>query len=365
MSGSRSPLTVDALLSTEERASEKSRHPEPDAPRKIFSMEDLFCLAEGVLRSAKVPGGTAKRVADVLVDAEARGIASHGLVRLPSYVRRVRAGLIDIAAEPSVSRRGEGCALVDGSNAFGVVAADLACLEVEKRARSYGVGWVTAVRSNHLSSIGYFARALAKKELIAFMWSNAAPSVAAYNGTKPILGTNPLSIGAPRDPNPIVLDMSTSAAARGRIRRAMAEGRPIPTGWAVDRNGESTLDPAAALEGALLPLGGAKGYGLSVFVDLLSGVLGGGASLDQVYETTENTRPADIAFTLVAADPFQLTDREQYAAGVESFVSRLKSSGDGSVLLPGELEDAAYARAQSDGIAVAADIIHQLEGMSL
>ena len=328
-----------------------------------FSVEDLLQLAETALVSAGVSQRVAKRVADVLVDAEARGIASHGLVRLPSYVSRARAGLIDAAAQPSVLRDGPGTALIDGANAFGVMAADLAASEAERRARDYGVGWVTAVRSNHLSSIGFFVRALAERGLVALMWSNAAPSVAAYNGRSPILGTNPIAAAAPRDPNPIVLDMATSAVARGRIRRALSEGRPIPAGWAVDAKGMPTGDPAMALKGALLPLGGAKGYGLSVFVDLLSGVLGGGASLDQIYETTENTRPADIAFTLVAADPFRLIDHEHYRLAVDSFVSRLKGSGDGEILLPGELEDAAYERARTQGVLVAADIVHLLESL--
>ena len=328
-----------------------------------FSVEDLLELANKALISAGVSRFVARRVADVLVDAEARGIASHGLVRLPSYVSRVRAGLIDAAAIPSILRSGPGTALIDGANAFGVIAADLAANEAERRARELGVGWVTAIRSNHLSSIGFFVRALAERGLISLMWSNAAPSVAAYNGRSPILGTNPFAVAAPRDPNPIVLDMATSAVARGRIRRALSEGRSIPAGWAVDAKGEPATDPAAALKGALLPLGGAKGYGLSVFVDLLSGVLGGGASLDHVFETTENTRPAAIAFTLVAVDPFQLIDHEHYRAAIESFVSRLKGSGTGDVLLPGELEDAAYERARTDGVPVAADILHLLEGL--
>ena len=333
-------------------------------PTVQIPLEELLELAEGVLLSAGVPRPVASRVADVLVDADARGIASHGLVRLPSYVSRVRAGLIDRDAEPILLKDFGGSALVDGSNAFGVAAADLACTEVRRRTKDFGVAWVTAVRSNHLSSIGYFVRALANAGLVAFMWSNAAPSVAAYNGRRPILGTNPLAIAAPREPGPIVLDMATSAVARGRIRRALAEGRSIPEGWAVDDTGKAAKDPALALGGALLPLGGPKGYGLSVFVDLLSGVLGGGASLDQIYETTEITRPADIAFTLMAADPFRLTDRESYRNALESFVCRLKESGDGDVLLPGEMEDAAYARACKQGVPLAPDIVRQLESLA-
>ena len=338
--------------------------PKREASSALFTIGELLALAERALCAVQVSRPVARRVADVLVEAEARGIASHGLVRLASYVDRVRAGLIDPRARPSVVRDGGGTALIDGANAFGVVAADLACVEAERRARACGTAWVTAVRANHLGAIGYFVRGLAKKGLVALMWSNAAPSVAAYNGRRPILGTNPLALGAPSDPDPIGLDMATSAVARGRIRRALAEGRAIPTGWAVDGQGNDTLDPAAALRGALLPLGGAKGYGLSVFVDLLSGVLGGGASLEQVHETTEITRPADIAFTLVAVDPFRLVGREPYRLAVESFVSRLKGSGDGRVLLPGEPEDAAYARARSHGVAVAGDIVQHLEGLT-
>lgn len=346
-----------------DKAKIEGGRPGPGGPPRLVALEDLLALAERALMRVEVPKWMAGRVSDVLVDAEARGISSHGLVRLPSYVDRVKAGLIDIASAPALVKDEAGSALIDGANAFGVVAADLASDEAARRARRHGVGWVTAIHSNHLGSIGYFVRALARDGLIAVMWSNAAPSVAAYKGRSPILGTNPLAMAAPREPNPIVLDMATSTTARGRIRRALAEGQSIPLGWAVGCDGQDTRDPAAALKGALLPLGGAKGYGLSVFLDLLSGVVGGGASLDQVYETTELSKPADIAFSLLAFDPFRFIGARDYAVAVDDFTARLKGSGDGDVLLPGEPEDTRYLRAKSEGVAVAADIYRQLEDL--
>lgn len=342
-------------------APEKKSAPE----KSVVAIETLLGRTEQALQSAGVAHDVASQVAAVLVDAEARGISSHGLVRLPSYVARVRAGLIDAIAVPKVITHDGACILIDGRNAFGAVVADFAMRQAEEQVRSTGVAWAVSTNANHLGAIGYYVRKLARRGLVALMWCNAAPSVAAYNGRRPILGTNPVALAAPRTPDPIVLDMATSAAARGRIRRAATEGRSIPMDWAIDSGGKPTADPASALAGALLPLGGPKGYGLSVFVDLLSGVLGGGASLDQVFETTEITQPASIAFTLVVVDPFRLTSRERYSAAIENFVSRLKASGDGQVPLPGEREDIAYARARTSGVPVAIDIMRQFEETSV
>jgi len=324
-----------------------------------LSLDELSRLAGEALVKAGVPLPTAERVADVLVDAEARGIASHGLVRLPSYVARAEAGLIDPGAAPMALQSEGACALIDGRNAFGAIAATLAAQMVTERARRFGIGWATVIHSNHLGAIGYYVRQLAAQGLCAMMWSNAAPSVAAHGGKRPILGTNPIALAVPRKPAPIVLDMATSAVARGRIRRALAEGRAIPADWAMTADGHNTTDPATALAGALLPLGGAKGYGLSVFIELLSGVLGGGASLDRVFETTEVTKPADIAFTLIAVDPRRFIEPDRYAATIEDFVIRLKASGGGEILLPGEPEDRALAKARRRGVTVAPDILAQ------
>ena len=325
-----------------------------------FAIEELVHMAERAVIGAGAPITIAERVAAMLVDADARNIASHGLSRLPSYLRRARAGLIDPNATPQVLIKSQATALIDGANGYGVSAADLACSMASDCARRLGVGWATTVRSNHVGALGFFVRELARADLIALMWSNAAPSVCAHNGRFSILGTNPIAMAAPRHPNPVVLDMATSAVARGRVRRALAEGQDIPLGWGVDATGTGTVDPSTALAGALLPLGGAKGYGLSVFVEILSGVLGGGDSLDDVYDTEKLSSPSAIAFTVVALDPERFTTREQFDERLESVIARLKASGENEILMPGEREDAAYETAQNSGVVLARDVYENL-----
>lgn len=325
-----------------------------------FPVAELQSLAERAVIASGARAPTARRVAAMLVDAEARNITSHGLARLPSYLRRARAGLIDASATPRIAIDADTVALIDGANAYGAVAADLACVTAAERARRRGLGWATVIHSNHVGALGYFVRDLARDGLVALMWSNAAPSVCAQNGARSILGTNPIAIAAPRRPNPIVLDMATAAAARGKVRRALALGERIPVGWGIDANGAETDDPAAALAGALLPLGGPKGYGLAVFVEILSGVLGGGASLDDVYDTAELSKPSAIAFTVLALDPSRLAPPRQFEEKLDSVVTRLKASGEREILTPGEREDQAFETARTRGVFLARDVYDNL-----
>ena len=293
-------------------------------------------------------------------------IGSHGFARLPSYIERVRRGLLDPNAEPEVVKDGDTMILMDGHNGFGAVAGVEATQLALARAGKHGMCWVTVHSSNHFGIAGYYVLMLARRGLAGIAFCHASPAVAAYGGKRATLGTNPLAIGVPSGREPIVLDMATTVVARGKIRRAKAEGRPIPPGLALDIDGNPTTDPEAALKGTLASLGGPKGYGLAVMIDLLSGVLSGGRFLTEVKQVTDLTGTAGVSFTVIAADISRLIEPNSYAQRVERFATVLRQSGDedAEIYLPGEIESLKVREAETNGIALAPDVIESIEALS-
>ena len=324
---------------------------------------ELRQRGEAILRRHGADDEAARTVLDVLLDADRRGVATHGLTRLASYVERIRLGQLDPRARPSVVTDADAIALLDAGGGFGAVAGMAAVGEARERARRHGVAWVTVREGNHFGMAGYYPRALARDGLAGIVFTNAGPSVAPWGGRRPVVGTNPIAIAVPAHPDPVVMDMAVTTAARGKIRRAAAENRPIPAGWALDAEGRPTTDPHAAMQGLLAPMGGPKGYALSAMIDLLTGVLSGGAFATEVRGATDFDAPARVSFTLVAADIARLMPPEQYRARVEAFRAAVDAAGDGNpeVGLPGHPDAAHLRRAETEGIPVAPDVLSTLE----
>jgi LDH2 family malate/lactate/ureidoglycolate dehydrogenase len=321
---------------------------------------------EGILRARGADPAAARTVLDVLLDADRRGVATHGLTRLASYVERIELSQLDPAARTRLVEDAGALALLDAGRGFGAVAGMAAVDAARERAAAHGLAWVTVRESNHFGMAGYYPRQLARDGLAGIVFTNAGPSVAPWGGQRPVVGTNPIAIAVPADPEPVVMDMAVTQVARGKIRRAAAENRPIPEGWALDADGHPTTDPHAAMRGLLSPMGGPKGYALAVMIDLLTGVLSGGAFADEVRGATDFDRPARVSFTLLAADIARLMPLEEYRARVEAFRAVVKAAGDGSpeVGLPGHPEEAHVRRAEAKGIPVAADVIQTLERLA-
>ena len=322
-------------------------------------------LAIRVLGKHGVSADIAERVAAVLVDADARGVVTHGLTRLPAYVERIRAGLLDPAARPVVIADHGALLLLDAGNGFGAVAGcDAADLAAE-RAASHGCAWVTVRNGNHLSMLGYYARRLAGRGMAAIAVTNAGPSMAAWGGIRPVVGTNPLAMAVPGETSPVVLDMAATMVARGKIRRAQTEGRPIPEGWAFDPDGNPTTDADVAMRGTLAPAGGHKGYALSVMIDLMTGVLGAGSFASQVRTATDRSGPSGVCFTFIAADIAKLPDAGGYLDRFRAFRAEVQASGDGKgeVHLPGDMENARAEAAEREGIEIPGDVLKALEAL--
>jgi LDH2 family malate/lactate/ureidoglycolate dehydrogenase len=334
--------------------------------KNLIDAASLYALGIQVLTNNGVNEKLAAIVTDVLVEADRRGVASHGFTRLQSYVERVRRGLLDPNAEPEIVKDGETILLMDGCNGFGAVAGVEATQLAAARATKSGLCWVTVRNSNHFGIAGYYAQMLTKRDLAGIVFSNASPAVAAYGGKRATLGTNPLAIAVPSGRDPIVLDMATTVIARGKIRRAKAENRSIPVGLALDADGNPTTDPGAALQGTLASLGGYKGYGLAIMIELLSGVLSGGRYLTEVKQVTDLSGTAGTCFTIIAADIGRIYDRQSYAQRVDRFSSVIRQSGDegAEIYLPGEIENRRVHEAEKNGIAIPADVLEAIKALS-
>jgi L-2-hydroxycarboxylate dehydrogenase (NAD+) len=280
--------------------------------------------------------------ADALVTAEARGKDSHGLVRVPRYVRGVEHGTVDPDGEITVAREAGATATLDGGSRFGPAVAVDALGEATARADAHGVGVVGVRDSTHLGALGYYTDRVRRDGYVTVALTNTEPAVAPHGGTEPVLGTNPIAVGLPTDP-PFNLDMSTAAVARGSLETAAERGDAVPEGVAVDAAGRLTTDPEAALSGTILPFGGAKGAGLALAVEVLAGGLVGASMGRAVTGTYDTTQPCTKGDLFVAVDPAALGG-PRAVERIEAFLDRLTdepSAPGETVRLPGQASLAA------------------------
>lgn len=338
--------------------------PPAESPR--YRHEDLFTFGCGVLERLDVPSEDARDVSGCLIKAELRGVDSHGLVRLPVYVRRVQAGVVKSRPSVRVQTAGRAAALVDGDNGLGPVVGARAMDAALDLARQHGTGFVGVRHSNHFGPAAYYVEKAVKRGLIGLAISNAPPNMAPFGGKHRLLGTNPVAIGIPAGhEDPLIFDASTSVVARGKIIMAAHNKTPVPEGWAVDADGYPTTDPDTALAGAMLPFGGPKGSAISFIIDIFCGVLTG-AAFGVHLNTLENVAAVQNVghvFAAVRTDVFMEAD--EFRRRMDAILQMLKASppapgAAGRVLVPGEIELAAEARNRAHGLALAEAIAAQL-----
>jgi LDH2 family malate/lactate/ureidoglycolate dehydrogenase len=279
-----------------------------------------------------------------------------GVVRLPGYLDRVRRGLVNPRPLLAPQQVTPVAAALDGHDGFGFVVAIKAMEHAMAMARNFGVGIVAVRRSTHFGMAASYVLPAIAAGFIGMIFSNAARAMPPWGGREPFLGTSPLAIGAPGGRlAPILLDMSPAVAARGKIRRAARRGERIPLGYALDAKGEPTTDPVAALEGAVLPIGGPKGSGLALLMDVFSGVLSGAAYAGEVGDQYKDfDRPQNVGHFLLALKPDLFVPLAEYQARMDRLVERLrqgrKAVGFSEILLPGEPETREEAVRRRRGI---------------
>lgn len=320
--------------------------------------EELEALVASGLTGLEVPEADARVVAEVLVDANLRGVDTHGIVRAPIYMRRVALGLTGGTGRVRVVREDGPSLRLDAAQALGPAAGVLGLDRAVALAGEHGVAVVAVGGSTHFGHAGFYARRAAERELVALVWTNAPMTMAPFGAGARFLGTNPLAVGLPLGRHgAFVLDMATSVAARGRIIRARDAGREIEPGLALDADGRPTTDAEAALAGTMLPLGGPKGSGLALAIALLAGLLAGADFDDELADLYgEWERTQKVGHVFVVLDPWRLGDR---AAGLEraaGLIDRLHAlppaAGHDGARFPGEPEAALAAERERDGVPV-------------
>lgn len=296
-----------------------------------------------LLKAHGASGKEASLAAESLVAAEARGIKTHGLKFLPMAIERIEKGLINIPTELKVINDVGAITHFDGGNGLGQFAAAKSMKASIEKASQYGIGLSLTRNSNHIGFLSYYTLMAADKGMIGICMTNSAPAMAPWGGVEQFFGTNPISISAPTEEGPhIALDMSTSIVARGKIRMADTKGEKIPSGWAIDSKGNPTEDPAAALKGSLIPIGGPKGYGMALFVDIICGLLSGSKFGKDVKTFHKPLGPTGIGFMTAAIDIKRFMEPQKLTALLEEYIKEIKASnkavGNDTIFMPGEIE---------------------------
>jgi (2R)-3-sulfolactate dehydrogenase (NADP+) len=324
------------------------------------SLDALHALAARALARAGANDDMAAATARALVYADARGLASHGVSRIGQYATHLSNGRADGSARPVFAAERGGAVLIDAGFGLAFPACALAVAEVIRRARDFGVAFAGVTNSHHFGVAGYHLEPIGGAGLVGLAFGNSPAAMPPAGGKRPIFGTNPIAAIFPRErAAPLLIDLSLSAVARGKLMVAAREGRPIPLGWALDRDGNPTADPQAGLEGSMLALGGAKGAMLALVVELLVTALTGAALGFEAtsFFVDEGNRPR-LGQAFLAIDPAALAGRAVYDERIETLIAAM--SADPAVRLPGQRRDALADEAAKDGVEISHALHRQL-----
>ena len=319
-----------------------------------------------------LPPADAAIVGGLMAQAELQGSDGHGVIRLLPYARRIRAGGVNLNPKIKVIQERPAMALLDGDNGMGhLVMARAAALAIEK-ARTCGIGWVGSRLSNHAGPASLYARMPLEHDMIGLYFAvGNANHLPPWGGLDMLLSTNPIAVAVPAGSEPaVVLDMATTVAAYGKVKAKAQRGETMPVGWMIDRLGQPLTDPKRSEEGFLMPIGGYKGYGLSLIVGLLAGTLNGAAMGSEVIDF--NKDQASITNTgqaVMAIDLSAFGDVTGFKARVDRLVRELRNSekmpGVERIWLPGEQSHERRAANERDGIALPPSLLDQLDAFAL
>jgi (2R)-3-sulfolactate dehydrogenase (NADP+) len=329
-----------------------------------LALSDLADLARRALERAGASPAMARATAQALVAAEAQGLASHGISRVRQYAAHVRLGRVDGTAVARVVRERGGAVLVDAADGLAFPACAMAVDEAIARARAHGVAFAGVTNSHHFGAASYHLEPVAAAGMVGLAFGNSPSAMPAPGGRHAIFGTNPIAAVFPRrGAPPIVVDLSLSEVARGKLMVAAREGKPIPAGWALDKDGTPTTDPKAGLDGMMLPAGGAKGAMLALVVELLCCALTGahfGFEADSFFTDAGNRPQIGQAFLVI--DPGALAGDDVYGERVETLVAEMLK--DAGVRLPGARRKALADRAAADGVEIPQGLLDELRSLA-
>ena len=327
----------------------------------MMGLDDARALARDALLASNVSEGNAAIVADALVAAERDGQAGHGLARVPAYAAQARAGKVDGHATPSLDRLAPAMLRVDAGHGFAFPAIDLATARLPGAARGAGLAGAAIRRSHHAGVLAHPVEKLARGGLVALMVANAPKAMAPWGGAAPLYGTNPIAFAAPVEGGePLVIDLSLSRVARGKVMRAAQRGEAIPEGWALDAEGNPTTDAEAALAGTMVPAGEAKGAALALVVEILAASLtGANHSADASSFFDDRGDPPGTGQFILAIAP------DSAAPGLaERTAALLELIGGQGARVPGTSRLGARERADGEGLRVDGDLVETIRALA-
>ena len=334
---------------------------------KHLSIAKAEAFIAQALHANQVPLADAQVVAQLMVKSDLVGADGHGIFRLPAYIKRVRAGGINLAPNIHIEREQGATALINGDNALGHLVMNKAVDIAIEKVKQHSVCWVGSHYGNHSGAASVYVRKLAEQGYIGiYMAVGNANHMAPWGGIDLLLSTNPIAIAVPSGDKPIVLlDIATTVAAYGKVKLAAQKGEPIPDTWMIDKNGQPITDPKKSSEGSLLPIGGYKGYGLAVMIGLLAGALNNAAvGKDTIDFNAHHDLITNTGQTIIAVDPSAFGEKELFTARVIALVDDLKASsklpGVNQIRVPGDGAARVMAERLQNGIPISTELQESL-----
>lgn len=334
----------------------------------LYPVEQLRAFTHRAFTTVGVPDDDAATVTDNLIEANLRGVDSHGITRLLAiYVKRLKVGIVNPTPKIEVVSEAPSSILVDGDNGLGAVVAAYAMREAIKRAGETGSCWSAVRNSNHFGTTAFYTQMAAEADMVGIGMTNGVALMAPWGGTEPYMSTNPLSIAVPGEDGPVVMDMATSVVARGHILLASTRGdKTIPAGWALDAEGRPTTDTQAALAGTVMPMAGYKGAVIAFMIDVLSGALTGasfGSHIGPLYGKLDKKQDNGHLFGVL--DIGKLIPVPSFKSSLAQMVREIKANplaaGATGIYYPGEIEETKKAQRLAEGIPIADGVVRELE----
>lgn len=330
--------------------------------------ETLREQCKNLLVRLEVPSDEAFIIADNLVDADLCGVESHGVSRMSIYMKRLRTQVIANKSNVNIVQEHPSSILWDGCNSMGMVTGINAMKRCIEKARETGCCFVAVNHSNHYGMASYYVKMGAEANMVTFSGTNAPPNIAPWGSPKAYMGTNPLAIAVPTNGEPMLLDMAPSVVAMGKVILAAKLGQSIPEGWAQTVDGKPTTDPKEGMKGTVLPIGGPKGYGLSLFMDVLCGVLADaefGPHLNNMWNDFENPQGVGHIFCCIDISKFVQIDR--FKDRMHQMISEIKmlpkNPGVDEIFVPGEIEQRRRIRRKENGIELSEIVFEELKSL--
>jgi L-2-hydroxycarboxylate dehydrogenase (NAD+) len=305
----------------------------------LITPDEAIAVAVAALIKAGVPQAAAQVQAQLLVDSEQRGLPSHGLLRLPRLVERIHNGVADPVSVGEHRWHGDAMLLVDGGNGLGPVVAREALRQVSERAQRTGIACAAIASSNHLGALAWYVRDVASAGQICIALTTSEAIMHPHGGRHAMVGSNPIAIGVPAQPRPLVLDMATSQISMGKVIDYGNRGEELEPGWARDAAGEPTTDPLAARAGSIAPVGGAKGYGLGLAFEVLVASLTGSALGTSVVGTLDSVHPATKGDVFIVANVLDAAVVEHVSAYLNDVRASPAADPAEPIVVPGDRSD--------------------------